>query len=311
MKTALILPGQGSQFIGMGRLLYRHSITSRRIFNTVQNITGINITKIIFGDSKKELDLTVNTQLAVFTISISLIKTLKEEADLDIVKNSQYIAGHSLGELTAYALSKTINLETIIKIVKYRSTIIQESVPVGVGRMAALIGMDYNAVQTLINKNNNICEIANCNSPSQIVISGLKEAVEEIAYKSIQEGAKKYMFLPISAPLHCSLMRQSEIKLKNKLENIEFREPLLPIISNVTASEEVNPRTLKSLLSKQISSKVKWEKSIERILKNGVTTFIEIGPSKTLSSIIKKYAKNVKIVSINTPNCISKIRIGL
>ena len=297
---ALIFPGQGSQSVGMGLDLYNNFDLVKKIFKEADDKLKYPLSKIILDGPDSELKLTKNTQPAIMTLSYSIFKLIKEEFNIEL-KNIKYFAGHSLGEYSALVSVGSLNFHDALYLLHERGKSMQEAVPEGKGSMLAVMGLKMEELKKYINEvsTKGICEIANDNSDSQIILSGEKTALEEIN-KNLKLNKKKSIFLPVSAPFHCSLMKGAAEKMKDKIINTKFLNPSTDIVSNVTAEAESSIENIKNLLIKQIYSKVRWRESILYMIKNGVNEFIEIGPGKVLSGLTKRISGNVDVKSINT-----------
>ena len=297
---ALIFPGQGSQSVGMGLDLYNNFDLVKKIFKETDDKLKYPLSKIILDGPDSELKLTKNTQPAIMTLSYSIFKLIKEEFNIEL-KNIKYFAGHSLGEYSALVSVGSLNFHDALYLLHERGKSMQEAVPEGKGTMLAVMGLKMEELKKYINEvsTKGICEIANDNSDSQIILSGEKIALEEIN-KNLKLSKKKSIFLPVSAPFHCSLMKGAAEKMKDKIINTKFLNPSTDIVSNVTAEAESSIENIKNLLIKQIYSKVRWRESILYMIKNGVNEFIEIGPGKVLSGLTKRISGNVDVKSINT-----------
>ena len=297
---ALIFPGQGSQSVGMGLDLYNNFDLVKKIFKEADDKLKYPLSKIILDGPDSELRLTKNTQPAIMTLSYSIFKLIKEEFNIEL-KNIKYFAGHSLGEYSALVSVGSLNFQDALYLLHERGKSMQEAVPEGKGSMLAVMGLRIEELKKYINEisTKGICEIANDNSDSQIILSGEKTALEEIN-KNLKFNKKKSIFLPVSAPFHCSLMKGAAEKMKDKIINTKFLNPPTDIVSNVTAEAESSIENIKNLLIKQIYSKVRWRESILYMIKNGVNEFIEIGPGKVLSGLTKRISGNVDVKSINT-----------
>ena len=297
---SVLFPGQGSQFVGMGYDLYKEYDLVKNIFKKVDASLGYSLSKIILNGPNDQLDLTQNTQPAIMTIGVSIFKVLKEKFKVNL-NSAKFFAGHSLGEYTALVCADSLNIETAAILLHQRGKAMQKSVPIDQGAMMAVLGMTIEEVLQEIESvaNHGHCEIANDNCPGQVVISGDKNIIEKIN-RNLKKRIKKTILLPVSAPFHCSLMKNAAIEMKDKINNTNFKIPNPSIISNVNAKSENNPNTIKDLLIEQITSRVKWRESVEYMIENGVDKFIEIGPSKVLSGLVKRINKEVKVVSINS-----------
>ena len=297
---AILFPGQGSQYVGMGQDFYQKFDSTKKTFEIVDKALGFSLSKIVFNGPEEELKLTKNTQPAIMTVGVCIFNILKKEYKYDF-SNSKFFAGHSLGEYTALVCSGSLTIERAAYLLHERGKFMQEAVKPEDGSMIAVLGMSVEEVETEINliKENDICEIANDNSYGQGVVSCKKKAIEKL-YENLKIKKKKGIFLPVSAPFHCSLMQKAAENMRNKIEETNFLEPNPKIISNVTAKEEHEPNKIKPLLVDQITSRVRWRESVEYMVKNGVDDFIEIGPGKVLSGLVKKINKNVKTSNINS-----------
>ena len=297
---AVLFPGQGSQYVGMGADFYNNFDLVKRIFKTVDETLGYSISKIILNGPESELKLTKNTQPAIMTIGVSIFEVLNKNFGLDL-KNSKFYAGHSLGEYTALVCGGSLTLESAAYLLHERGKSMQDSVPAGEGAMIAVLGMTVDEVQNEINllPKDEVCEIANDNCNGQVVVSGKKKKID-ILIQNLKAKRKKGILLPVSAPFHCSLMNSAAKYMKEKIEKVDFLKPKPSIISNVTAQEESDINKIKPLLIDQITSRVRWKESVEYMIKNGITNFLEIGPGKVLSGLAKKINSNVKISNINS-----------
>ena len=298
MKT-LLFPGQGSQNIGMGSEFYQNFQIVKNLFKLADDILGIKISKIILEGPDNELKLTQNTQPAIMVVSYAIFKVLKDEFGLKL-NEYKYFAGHSLGEYSALVCSESLDFKDSLFLLKERGKAMQNAVPVGKGAMVAVLGCELIELKNFFKKmkSKEICEIANDNAPGQLIVSGEINAINELK-EILTKEKKKNISLPVSAPFHCSLMNKASEEMKDKINSINFNIPKVDIVSNITASPEKNPNKIKKLLIDQIFSTVRWRESIELIQKNGVTTFIEIGPGKVLSGLTKRIARGVKIININ------------
>ena len=297
---AIIFPGQGSQYVGMGSDFYKKFDSVKEVFKTVDDTLGFSLSNLILNGPESELKLTQNTQPAIMTIGVSIFNVLNNEFGL-FLNSSKFFAGHSLGEYTALVCSGSLKLERAAYLLNERGKSMQDAVPLGQGSMMAILGMGIDEVEKEINllSNELKCEIANDNCEGQVVVSGKKLAIDNLN-KKLKDKKKRGILLPVSAPFHCSLMEGAAEKMRKKIENTNFLQPKPSIICNVTAKEEVDINKFKPLLIDQITSRVRWRESIEYMIKSGVTNFLEIGPGRVLSGLVKKINKNVKISNINS-----------
>ena len=299
--NALIFPGQGSQVVGMGAEFYDKFEIVKKIFNQADEKLGFSLSNLILNGPTNELQLTKNTQPAILTVSYSIFSVLKNEFKFDF-KNFKYFAGHSLGEYSALVCSEAINFSDAVYLLHERGKAMQESVPVGEGSMLAVIGFNIKDLNEMIKNLKDIkgtCEIANDNAFGQVILSGDKKSIEALQFH-LKEKKIKTIPLKVSAPFHCSLMKPAAEIMRNKINNTKFNDPLFPIINNVTAELENNPSKIKSLLIDQIFSTVRWRESVINMSQLGVKKFIEVGPGKVLSGMIKRTIKEVKCFSINS-----------
>ena len=299
--NALIFPGQGSQVVGMGVEFYDKFEIVKKIFNQADEKLGFSLSNLILNGPTNELQLTKNTQPAILTVSYSIFSVLRNEFKFDF-KNFKYFAGHSLGEYSALVCSEAIKFSDAVYLLHERGKAMQESVPVGEGSMLAVIGVNIKDLNEMIKNLKDIkgtCEIANDNAFGQVILSGDKKSIEALQFH-LKEKKIKTIPLKVSAPFHCSLMKPAAEIMRNKINNTKFNDPLFPIINNVTAEPENNPSKIKSLLIDQIFSTVRWRESVINMSQLGVKKFIEVGPGKVLSGMIKRTIKDVKCFSINS-----------
>ena len=307
---SVIFPGQGSQLVGMGKDLHNKYSLVQDLFQEADNTLGFSLSKLILNGPKEDLDLTENTQPAIFLISYSIFRLIKEEFNIDLNK-ANFFAGHSLGEYSALASAGALSFSNTLKILKIRGKAMQSSVPKGVGGMVAILGSEIEIIENFIseNKTKYECFIANDNSASQIVLSGNIEDLEKMMI-DLKLANIKNIKLPVSAPFHCKLMNKATIIMNEEIAKLNFEEPKNILISNVTGNAISNSSELKNLLIKQIESRVRWRESVLLMIDKGINQFIEIGPGKVLSGLIKRIDKNVKVSAINTEEDIKLIDIN-
>ena len=307
---SVIFPGQGSQSVGMAKNLYNNHDYIKELFHEADEILGFNLSKIILEGPKEDLDQTENTQPAVFLVSYSIYKMIMREGNLDL-KKAKYFAGHSLGEYSALAASESINFNQTIRLLKIRGEAMQSAVPKGEGGMLAVLGTEIKTISDLLkeNKEKYECYIANDNSNGQVVLSGRHKDLD-LLIKDLKNKAIKNIKLTVSSPFHCKLMSSATEIMRKEIINTEFNNPKNAIISNVSSEETNDSNQIKDLLIKQIESPVRWRESIIYMVKNGVTNFIEIGPGKVLSGLIKRIDRNVGLASINDVDDLKHINLN-
>lgn len=293
-KIAFIFPGQGAQKAGMGKDFYEETKTGKDVFDTASDLLGFSMPELCFTENDR-LDITEYTQAAMVTTSIAMMKVLMERTGI----KPDVAAGLSLGEYCALVAAGVMSEADAVTTVRQRGILMQEAVPVGVGAMAAILALDAAKIEEVLDGMKGV-QIANYNCPGQIVISGLKEAVEEACVKLKEAGAKRTVMLNVSGPFHSAMLTGAGEKLGEVLENIEIHTPVIPYVANVTAQYVTKAEEVKPLLTKQVSSSVRWQQSVETMLADGVDTFIEIGPGKTLSAFIKKITRDVKVINIDS-----------
>ncbi len=299
--SSLLFPGQGSQVVGMGSEFFNNFPLVKKIFKEADEKLNFSISKIILEGPSDQLQLTKNTQPAILTVSYSIYETLKKEFNFDF-SSFKFFAGHSLGEYSALVCSDSLKFEDALYLLHQRGKAMQEAVPVGLGSMVAILGTKIDLIKEIININLNkddVCEIANDNAEGQVIISGKKDSVERVE-KVLKEKKIKSIQLKVSAPFHCTLMKPAAKYMTNKINNVEFKIPKHEIISNVTADPITDPEIIKKFLIKQIYSSVKWRESILRMSKEKVRNFIEIGPGKVLTGMVKRTIKDANCFSINS-----------
>ena len=307
---SVIFPGQGSQLVGMGKEFYTKFDTVKNFFNDADEILGFSISNLILEGPKDKLDLTENTQPAIFLVGYSIFQLLKKEFNIDLNK-ANFFAGHSLGEYTALASANALSFSDTLRILKIRGNAMQSAVPKGEGGMVAVLGSEIEKIEKIIeeNKNKYECFIANDNSNGQLVVSGNNNEIEKFIL-DLKSNSIKNIKLPVSAPFHCKLMKKATDIMGKEIEKLEFKDPKNILISNVTAKEITSSSLLKDLLIKQIESRVRWRESVILMINKGVSQFIEIGPGKILSGLIKRTDKNIKVNAINHEEDIKLININ-
>ena len=306
---SVIFPGQGSQSIGMGKEIYDKYQSVKELFEEANDILNFDLSKLIFEGPKDDLDLTLNTQPAIFLVSYSIFNVIKKEHNIDLNK-ANFFAGHSLGEYSALACAGYLNFSDALRILRLRGEAMQNSVPKGVGGMLAILGTTTENIENIINENSNkfTVQIANDNSDGQIVVSGklddLKKMIDLLKTNSI-----KNIQLPVSAPFHCALMNKATEVMEKHINELNLNTGLNNVISNVTAKSVSDPNEIKNLLIKQIENRVRWRESMIYMINQNTEQFIEIGPGKVLTGLTKRINKNVKSISINTLDEIENLKV--
>jgi len=306
---SVIFPGQGSQMVGMGKEFYDKFDLVKNLFKEADETLNFSLSRLILEGPKEKLDLTANTQPAIFLISYSIYNVIKKEFNIDLSK-AKYFAGHSLGEYSALSCSGYLNFSDTLKILRIRGDAMQNSVPKGQGGMVAVLGSTVEVIENILkdNEQNLSVQIANDNSDGQIVLSGKMDNLDKLIL-ILKENAIKNIKLPVSAPFHCSLMNKATNIMSEELNKLNFIEGDNKLISNVTANEISNTSELKDLLVKQIENRVRWRESVINMINNDVNHFIEIGPGKVLSGLVKRINKEVKIDTINNQENIESLKI--
>ena len=308
---SVIFPGQGSQMVGMGKEIYDKFDLVKNLFKEADDTLNFSISKLLLEGPKEELDLTANTQPAIFLISYSIYNVIKKEFKIDLSK-AKYFAGHSLGEYSALSCAGYLNFSDTLKILRIRGDAMQNSVPKGQGGMVAVLGSTVDVIEKILkdNEQNLSAQIANDNSEGQIVLSGKTDDLDKLIL-ILKENSIKNIKLPVSAPFHCSLMNKATNIMSDELNKLNFIKGENKLISNVTANEISNIGELKELLVKQIENRVRWRESIINMINNDVNHFIEIGPGKVLSGLVKRISKEVKIDTINNEGDIEGLKIWI
>ena len=306
---SVIFPGQGSQIVGMGKEFYDKFDLVKDLFKQADEILNFPLSKLILEGPKEELDLTANTQPAIFLISHSIFNVVKNEFSINL-NNAKYFAGHSLGEYSALSCAGYLSFSDTLKILRIRGSAMQNSVPKGQGGMIAVLGSTVEVVEKLLKDNEQkfTAQIANDNSEGQMVLSGKTEDLDNLIL-FLKENSIKNIKLPVSAPFHCSLMSNATKIMSDELNKLDFKDSKNKLISNVTAEEISNTHELKDLLIKQIENRVRWRESVINMIKNDVNHFIEIGPGKVLSGLVKRINREVKINTINNQEDIKNLKI--
>jgi len=304
---SVLFPGQGSQSVGMGKKLYEKFDYIKSLFEQADDILKKSISKIILEGPKEIIDQTENTQPAIFLISYSICEVIKKETSFNL-NNAKFFAGHSLGEYSALACAGSLSFDQTIKLLQSRGRFMQSAVPKGQGGMLAVLGSEIKKINQIINRNKEKfkCYIANDNSVGQVVVSGNINELDKFS-EELKKNKIKNIKLPVSAPFHCELMKSASQKMKEEINKIEFKKPEINIISNVTAQQTNNPNDIKRLLVEQIESPVRWREIVINMIDLKVEKFIEIGPGKVLSGLVKRINSNVELIQVNDFEDLNKL----
>jgi [acyl-carrier-protein] S-malonyltransferase len=292
-KIAFLFPGQGSQYVGMGKGIMDNFSAASELMKRAEELLKLNLSKICFYGSTEELNNTKNTQPAIYTVSLMINRVLTAEGIKPVT-----VAGHSLGEYTALAAANVFSFEDGLRLVRERGILMDEALPAGKGTMAAIIGLSPEEIEDICKQVNGICEIANYNSPQQIVISGEVFAIKEAMLLADKKGAKKVIELEVSGPFHSSLMRPAQNRLTTLIEEIEFHVPAVPVVANTTAAYVKSRQEIKNALIRQLTSSVHWFESINLMISEGIDIFVEVGPGKVLKGLLRRINHSVKAYNV-------------
>jgi [acyl-carrier-protein] S-malonyltransferase len=303
MAIAFVFPGQGSQTVGMGKALAANFAAARAAFDEVDSALGAKLSGIIFEGPAETLTLTENAQPALMAVSLAATRVLESEAGLDLARDAKFVAGHSLGEYSALAASGALTLADTARLLRTRGLAMQKAVPVGVGAMAALLGLDFEVASAVAAEaaQGEVCQAANDNGAGQVVVSGNKAAVERAVEIAKAKGAKRAMLLPVSAPFHCALMQPAAAVMAEALANVDIRSPSVPLVANVLAKSIREPAEIARALVAQVTGTVRWRESVAFMSDAGVRAFYEVGAGKVLSGLIKRIAEGAAASAIGTP----------
>ena len=292
---AFLFPGQGAQTIGMGKDLAENFSVSKDVFEEVNDALEQDLSSLIWDGDIDTLTLTENAQPALMATSIAAVKALESEG-IEF-NQASFIAGHSLGEYSALCAAGSLNIHDTAKLLRIRGKAMQDAVPIGIGAMAAILGLDFNTVNKIAKSigNDQVCQAANDNDPGQVVISGHKEAVEQTIELAKAAGAKRAILLPVSAPFHCALMQPAADAMSEALDGIKLESPSVPLVANVKASQEINGSIIKELLIEQVTGSVRWRESIEYISSHGVSDVFEVGAGKALSGMVRRIDREINV----------------
>ncbi|HEX5211044.1 MAG TPA: ACP S-malonyltransferase [Pseudolabrys sp.] len=310
MSVAFVFPGQGSQAVGMGKALAEKFMTARQVFDEVDAALGANLSAIMFEGPAETLTLTENAQPALMAVSLAVVRVLQVEAGLDLKRDAQFVAGHSLGEYSALAAAGAFSIADTARLLRTRGQAMQKAVPVGVGAMAALLGLDYGAAVAVAAEaaQGQICQAANDNGAGQVVVSGDKAAVERAVDIAKAKGAKRAMLLQVSAPFHCALMQPAADVMAQALAQVSVKPPAVPVVANVLAKPISDPAEIVKALVAQVTGTVRWRECIAAMAADGATTFYEAGSGKVLSGLIKRIAEGASATAIGTPDDIAAFK---
>ncbi|WP_322517351.1 ACP S-malonyltransferase [Rhodopseudomonas palustris] len=304
MTAAFTFPGQGSQAVGMGKALADAFPAAQAVFDEVDAALGEKLSAIIWEGPAETLQLTENAQPALMAVSLAALRVLEGEAGLNIGRDAAFVAGHSLGEYSALAAAGSLSVSDTARLLRIRGLAMQKAVPVGVGAMAALLGLDYDAAVAVASEaaQGQVCQAANDNGGGQVVVSGHKEAVERAVEIAKGKGAKRAMLLPVSAPFHCSLMQPAAEAMAEALAGVAIRSPAVPLVCNVLASPITDPDEIRRRLVEQVTGTVRWRESVAYMAGHGVTRFFEVGAGKVLSGLVKRITDGATGLAIGSPN---------
>jgi [acyl-carrier-protein] S-malonyltransferase len=305
MTRAFVFPGQGSQAAGMGRALAEAFPVARHVFQEVDDALSQKLSKLMFEGPESDLVLTENAQPALMAVSQAVLKVLETEGKWTLAAKVRFVAGHSLGEYSALAAAGSLSLAAAARLLKQRGQAMQKAVPVGIGAMAALLGLDLAQAQPIAEaaakETGMVCACANDNAPGQVVVSGHKEAVDRAIALAAEQGAKRSVLLPVSAPFHCTLMQPAADAMNEALEHVTLNVPSVPLIANVTAQPVSDPEQIRKLLVEQIVATVRWRESVETMKAEGVTRIFELGAGKVLAGLTKRIAREIEASSVGAP----------
>jgi [acyl-carrier-protein] S-malonyltransferase len=304
LATAFIFPGQGSQEVGMGKALADAYPVARAVFEEVDDALGETLSETIWNGPAEALTLTANTQPALMAVSLAAMRAIEAEAGQEIWRDVDFVAGHSLGEYSALAAAGTFSVADAARLLRLRGRAMQAAVPVGEGAMAALLGLDYDAVRDVVAEaaGEDCCDAANDNAPGQIVISGSRAAVERAIELAKARGARRAILLPVSAPFHSALMRPVGPAMAEALAAVEMRPPRVPVVANVLATPIEDPEEIRRRLVEQVSGAVRWRESVDFMAASGIDRFVEVGAGKVLTGLVKRMAPAATLSSVGTPD---------
>lgn len=307
MSRAFVFPGQGSQTVGMGKELAENMPVAAQVFEEINDALGQNLSQLMFEGPQEELTLTQNAQPALMAVSLAVMRVLEKDFDIKIADVASYVAGHSLGEYSALTAAGAINLTDTARLLKLRGEAMQRAVPVGVGAMAALLGLDFDVAMEVAQQaaqeggKDEVCTAANDNADGQVVISGHKGAVERAIEIAKERGAKRGILLPVSAPFHCSLMQPAAEEMAQALAETIISVPIIPVLANVTALPESDPENIRKYLVEQVTGRVRWRETILKMSDLGVENVVEAGVGKVLTGMTRRICRHMKAIALQSP----------
>ncbi len=310
MARALVFPGQGSQAVGMGKALAEAFPVARAVFQEVDDALSQKLSTLMWEGPADELTLTANAQPALMAVSLAAVRVLEAEVGLDLKRDVAFVAGHSLGEYSALAAAGTFSISDAARLLRIRGDAMQKATPVGMGAMAALIGLDENTAAALAREaaQGQVCDVANDNGAGQVVVSGHKEAVERAIALAQGKGAKRAVMLAVSAPFHCGLMAPAAEAMREALAQVELRGPAVPVVANVEAAPITDPVAIRDALVRQVTGTVRWRESVAYMAGQGVSTFYEVGSGKVLTGLVKRIAAGASAAAIGTPEDVAGLK---
>jgi [acyl-carrier-protein] S-malonyltransferase len=313
MKRAFVFPGQGSQAVGMGKALADAFAQARAVFEEVDAALAQKLSRIMWEGPAEELTLTANAQPALMAGSLAAMRVLEGEAGLDLKRDAAFVAGHSLGEYSALAAAGSISVADTARLLRIRGEAMQNATPVGMGAMAALLGLDEAAAQEVVREaaQGQVCDVANDNGGGQVVVSGHKAAVERAVAIAQGKGAKRAVMLTVSAPFHCALMAPAAEAMRRALAEVAVRAPAVPVVANVEAAPITEPEAIRDALVRQVTGTVRWRESVARMAGEGVTSFVEIGAGKVLTGLVKRIAAGASASAVGTPEDVAAFKNSL
>ena len=309
MARAFVFPGQGSQAVGMGRELAEALPTARDVFAEIDEALSQHLSRLMFQGPEEQLTLTENAQPALMAVSLAVFRVLQKDAHLELPRACRFVAGHSLGEYAALAAAGALDVADTARLLRRRGRAMQEAVPVGVGAMAALLGLELDAAREIAEAaaEGEVCDVANDNAPGQVVISGHATAVARAVELAKTRGARRSIMLPVSAPFHCKLMQPAADVMAGALQEVRLAAPQVPLVSNVTAAATSDPDEIRALLVEQVTAMVRWRESVLYMKEQDIDTLVEIGAGKVLTGMNKRIDRELTAIAVNTPGDIDDL----